>query len=137
MRLDPARVLNRVAVTTLLFIGSTAPTATSGVSTTAINFGGAVNTAARPNLNANPFEGVPALGDGLMGVMGDPGLTFNDSRPFIIGVFVVEGGPCDIPSVMRRAGVPKDVDREREEVVRRRGPGLVRLLGVVGRMSAS
>lgn len=62
-------MLNLVAVTTLRFLGSTAPTATSGVSTTAINFGGAVNTAALPNLTENPDPkpdtGVPVLGDGL------------------------------------------------------------------------
>jgi hypothetical protein len=40
-------------VTTLLFLGSTAPTATSGVSTIATIFGGAVNIAACPNLIAN------------------------------------------------------------------------------------
>ena len=43
----PARRLNRVAATTRLFFGSTALTATSGVSTIATNLGGAVNIVAR------------------------------------------------------------------------------------------
>lgn len=47
-RSAPARVLNLVAVTTLRFKGSTAPTATSGVSTIATSFGGAVRIAALP-----------------------------------------------------------------------------------------
>ena len=123
-------MLNRVAVTTLLFIGSTAPTATSGVSTTATNFGGAVNTAALPNLIANPLLGVIARGEGLIGVIGEPGETFSDRRPLKPGVLLAEeGGPWDIPSVVRRAGVTNDVDREREEVVRRR-------FGVVGRSAS-
>lgn len=48
LRSAPALELNLVAVTTLLFCGSTAPTATSGVSTTATSLGGAVSMAARP-----------------------------------------------------------------------------------------
>lgn len=48
LRSAPARELNRVAVTTLRFLGSTEPTATSGVSTIEMTFGGAVRTAARP-----------------------------------------------------------------------------------------
>jgi hypothetical protein len=47
LRSAPARELNLVAVTTRRFLGSTAPTATSGVSMTAINRGGAVSMAAR------------------------------------------------------------------------------------------
>ena len=54
-RSAPALELNLVAVTTLRFLGSTAPTATSGVSTTATNLGGAVKIAARPNSTENPF----------------------------------------------------------------------------------
>jgi len=46
--------LNLVAVTTRRLLASTAPTATSGVSTIATNFGGAVNIAARPNLCEKP-----------------------------------------------------------------------------------
>lgn len=127
-------MLNLVAVTTLLFNGSTAPTATSGVSTTATNFGGAVNTAALPNLNAKPFpfacDGVIALGEGLSGVIGEPGVTLSERRPLIAGVLLAdEGGPCDMPRVVRRAGVMKEVERERDELVRRR-------LGVVGRSAS-
>ena len=73
----PALELNLVAVTTLLFLGSTAPTATSGVSTIATSFGGAVKIVARPNLKGNPAPtlplpgaGVPFLGEGLSGVVG-------------------------------------------------------------------
>ena len=90
VRVAPARVLNRVAVTTRLFLGSTAPTATSGVSTTATSFGGAVRTAARPNRTANgdwPSEetGVPVRGEPVMetGVMG-PLEMLRDRRPFAL-----------------------------------------------------
>ena len=48
LRSAPALELNLVAVTTRLFLGSTAPTATSGVSTTDTTLGGAVKIAARP-----------------------------------------------------------------------------------------
>ncbi|KAJ8581773.1 hypothetical protein M405DRAFT_846826 [Rhizopogon salebrosus TDB-379] len=53
---SPSRELNSVAVTTLLFLGSTAPgpTTTSGVSTNATSFGGAVKIAVRSNLIENP-----------------------------------------------------------------------------------
>lgn len=44
LRSAPARVLNLVAVVTRLFRGSTAPTATSGVSITARIFGGRIKT---------------------------------------------------------------------------------------------
>jgi hypothetical protein len=54
-RSAPARELNRVAVTTRFFRGSTAPIDTSGVSTIATSFGGAVRIAARPKCAANPF----------------------------------------------------------------------------------
>ena len=53
LRSAPALELNRVAVTTRLFLGSTAPTATSGVSTKAISVGGAVRMAARPYRTGN------------------------------------------------------------------------------------
>ena len=80
----PARVLNRVAVTTRRFLGSTAPTATSGVSTTATSLGGAVRTAARPNriANGDPETGVPTRGEPSsdVGVKG-PVEVFNDKRP--------------------------------------------------------
>ncbi len=67
----PARELNLVAVTTLFFFGSTAPMATSGVSTIATNFGGAVNIAALPNLMGNVPAGVSVLVDvGLIDVLG-------------------------------------------------------------------
>jgi len=55
LRSAPALELNLVAVTTLRFLGSTAPTATSGVSTTATSLGGAVKIAARPNNTENPL----------------------------------------------------------------------------------
>lgn len=45
LRSAPALELNRVAVVTRLFNGSTAPTATSGVSITASSFGGRTRTA--------------------------------------------------------------------------------------------
>jgi hypothetical protein len=72
----PALELNLVAVTTLLFLGSTAPTATSGVSTIATNLGGAVKIVARPYRIGNPPEvraGVLLVlfpDEGLMGVVG-------------------------------------------------------------------
>jgi len=67
LRSAPALELKRVAVTTRRFNGSTAPTATSGVSTIAINLGGAVRMAACPNLTAN--VGVPFLGEALIPVL--------------------------------------------------------------------
>lgn len=63
-------MLNRVAVTTLLFLGSTAPIAMSGVSTTATSLGGAVRTAARPKRTEKSDDGVPMRGYGLSGVKG-------------------------------------------------------------------
>lgn len=68
LRSAPALVLNLVAVTTLLFLGSTAPTATSGVSTIATSFGGAVKIAARPYLIANPSAPIAPLLIGDNGV---------------------------------------------------------------------
>jgi hypothetical protein len=79
LRSAPALELNLVAVTTLLFLGSTAPTATSGVSTTATIFGGAVNIAARPNRTGN--NGPPGLGEGLIKPVGVRGpLMFKGVR---------------------------------------------------------
>lgn len=108
-RFAPALELNLVAVTTLLFRGSTDPTAISGVSTTATNFGGAVKTAALPNLtgNADGTEdtGVPMRGEGLTGVVGAVGKAVLRERrlfsPFIAG----DSGllaPDGMESVLRR-----------------------------------
>ncbi len=87
VRAAPARVLKRVAVMTRFFLGSTAPTATSGVSTTATSFGGAVSTAARPNRTANGESlraetGVPVRGNPIIdvGVIG-PLEMLSESRP--------------------------------------------------------
>lgn len=87
VRAAPARVLKRVAVMTRFFLGSTAPTATSGVSTTATSFGGAVSTAARPNRTANGESlkaetGVPVRGEPIIdvGVMG-PLEMLSERRP--------------------------------------------------------
>jgi hypothetical protein len=80
LRSAPALELNLVAVTTLRFLGSTAPSATSGVSTIATSFGGAVRIVARPNLIAKPLDPLtppdpdpdPAvLCDGLSGLNGN------------------------------------------------------------------
>jgi hypothetical protein len=80
LRSAPALELNLVAVTTRLFLGSTAPTATSGVSTTAISLGGAVRIAAQPKRTA---KGDNMLDEALMGVVGVRGpLTLK--RPFPI-----------------------------------------------------
>lgn len=133
-RLAPLRVLNRVAVTTRRFCGSTAPTATSGVSTTPTSFGGAVSTAARPK-----NSGVPGPGDGLTGVMGVVGLArFSDSRPFAP---LVEA-PAELYEFaieLRRPGVAYDVDRvsearDMDDTVRGAGAGLSPgVCGVIGR----
>ena len=86
----PARVLKRVAVMTRFFLGSTAPTATSGVSTTATSLGGAVKTAARPKRTAKgdcPVAdmGVPTRGEPIIdtGVMG-PLEMLSESRAFAL-----------------------------------------------------
>lgn len=68
LRSVPALELNLVAVNTLLFLGSTAPTATSGVSTSATSFGGAVKIAARPNLIGNPSAPIALVFNGVCGV---------------------------------------------------------------------
>lgn len=65
----PARELNRVAVTTRRLSGSTAPTATSGVTTMLTSFGGAVKIVARPKRTGND-TGVEPRGDaGIPGVL--------------------------------------------------------------------
>ena len=111
----PILELNRVAVTTLLLLASTAPTARSGVSITATSLGGAVKTAARPNLKGKlpGFGPEPELGDGLNcigGILDVEVLT--DSRPFVIGV----GGASEV----RRVIDVEEVDRDRDELVRGR-----------------
>lgn len=152
VRLAPALVLKRVAVTTRLFLGSTAPTAISGVSTTATNFGGAVSTAARPKrigkADVVVDTGVPVLGEGLRGVLGVLGLaTFNDRRPFrpnssaageiASGLFVNE-------RVLRRCGVEMDeVERESDGMVPGRGalglspPGVEGVVGLAASWEAA
>jgi hypothetical protein len=78
----PIRELNRVAVMTRLLLGSTAPTAKSGVSITATSLGGAVSNAARPKRTGQAGDkGVPERGDGLKGVIGVRGVdVFNERR---------------------------------------------------------
>jgi len=127
LRSAPALELNLVAVTTLRFRGSTAPTATSGVSTSATIRGGAVRIAARPNRTGKSgVSGVPVRGDGLIGVVGVRGdrpepLTLTLSR-------LLEAGVGAAREVLR-AGVEKleaeEVERAREETVRDRGCAVV------------
>ena len=112
--------------------GSTAPAATSGVSTTPTSFGGAVKTAALPNRIAKP-PGDPR-DEGLVGVKGAVGLyIFKDIRPLLGPVIDVDGGP-----VILRAGVANDVDRERDDIVRGRdvvlnaGDAVLMLSGLSG-----
>ena len=110
VRMEPALLLNLVAVTTLLFLGSTAPTATSGVSTTATSLGGAVSTAALPN-----SIGEPTRADGLIGVIGLAGLwVFKDNRALGPPEPPVDGGRGDARED-RRIGVVYEVERERED----------------------
>ena len=99
-----------MAVTTLLFLGSTAPIATSGVSTIATNLGGAVKIVARPYRIGNPpevgAEVILLLGDGLRGVVGvrDPEtLNFNLFIPFVVVVvvFVEEEMHLDVNEIRR------------------------------------
>lgn len=110
----PILELNRVAVTTLLLLASTAPTARSGVSITATSFGGAVRTAARPNLNGKPpgFGPVPELGDGFNGASVLVAEVLSDNLPFVMGV----GGANEV----RRVNDVEEVERERDELVRGR-----------------
>ena len=140
--LAPARVLKRVAVTTRRFLGSTAPTAMSGVSTTATSFGGAVRTAARPNRIAKPRPGpvdtgVPVLGDGLTGVIGVCGEArpmLSDSLPLRLTPDVEPpSGDFALPArESLRCGVAsEEVERARVGEMPGRALGL-RTLGVRG-----
>ena len=91
----PARELNRVAVTTRRLSGSTAPTATSGVTTMLTSFGGAVKIVARPKRTGND-TGVEPRGDaGIPGVLarGLQGLIpLTLRRAFDIGPWLVAKG---------------------------------------------
>lgn len=114
----PLLVLKRVAVITRRLRGSTAPTATSGVSTTPTSFGGAVSTAARPKC-----MGEPGPADGLTGAMGVEGWErFKDSRPFVPPVDVNE--LWDRARELRRPGVTNEVARESDDTVRGAGLGV-------------
>ncbi len=125
LRSAPDLELNRVAVTTLRFLGSTAPTAISGVSTIPTIFGGAVNTAARPNsiLCGFAIEAESGVAErsavGLRrGVVGVRGGTLRLSLPLdILGVLPFAPS-VDVFSEMRRGGVEiDDVDRANEGTV--------------------
>lgn len=114
----PALELNRVAVTTRRFLGSTAPTATSGVSTIATNLGGAVNSAARPYLGVED----PGMvgGTGLIGVVGvrlllTLALVLTLRRPLLV---VGEGAMRDTRLV--GGGAIEAVERLSIDVVRGR-----------------
>lgn len=111
-------------MTTLRFLGSTAPTAISGVSTIPTIFGGAVNTAARPNSIACGLaieeRGVAdrsavGLKSGVVGVRGG---TLRLSLPLeILGVLPL-APIVEVFSEMRRGGVEiDDVDRASEGTV--------------------
>lgn len=94
-------------MTTRLFKGSTAPIATSGVSTMATNLGGAVRMVARPYRIGNE-TGVP-IGD--IGVVGVRGLVML-RRP-------LELPEIDVANDGRRGGVgAADVERVRLDTVR-------------------
>lgn len=125
MRLAPTRELNRVAVTTRLFLGSTAPTAMSGVSTTATILGGAVSTAARPK-RIGALTGVAKPGEGPPGVIGLYELVCRDKRPLTLGdIAAMEEDNTllvDAASEWRCGGIDEEVERDRE-IVRERGKG--------------
>jgi hypothetical protein len=96
-------------------LASTAPTARSGVSITATSFGGAVKTAARPNLKGKPpgFEPPLTLGDGVNGARDILDVELlSDILPFVTGV----GGANEV----RRGIDMEEVERERDELVRGR-----------------
>ena len=118
----PALELNLVAVTTLLFLGSTAPTATSGVSTIATNLGGAVKIVARPYRIGNPPElraGLPFPGEGLMGVVGvrsPETLNFNLFIPFVVVVGLMEEESPVGANEIRRCGI-EFVERPSADIV--------------------
>ena len=129
-------------MTTRLFLGSTAPTAISGVSTTATSFGGAVRTAARPNRTAKPDPaavdtGVPILGDGLTGVIGVCGEVapiLSDNLPLRLTPDVeLPSGDFTLPArESLRCGVAREeVDRARVGEMPVRTLGLS-VLGVRG-----
>lgn len=85
------------------------------MSITATSFGGAVKTAARPNLKGKLpwFGSTPELGDGLIGagaVLDAEVLT--DNLPLLEGV----GGANEV----RRTTDAEEVERERDELVRGR-----------------
>jgi len=82
---------------------------------TATSFGGAVKTAARPNLKGKPpgFEPAPELGGGLNGVRDVlDAEVLSDNLPFVAGV----GGANEV----RRTIDVEEVERERDELVRGR-----------------
>jgi len=82
---------------------------------TATSFGGAVKTAARPNLKGKPpgFEPATELGDGLNGTRDVlDAEVLSDNLPFVTGV----GGANEV----RRVIDAEEVEREREELVRGR-----------------
>ena len=85
------------------------------MSITATSFGGAVKTAARPNLNGKPpgFEPGPEPGDGFNGARDVLDVeVLSDNLPFVTGV----GGANE----MRRDIDAEEVERERDELVRGR-----------------
>lgn len=94
---------------------SIAPTARSGVSITATSFGGAVKTAARPNLKGKQpwFRLALEPGDGLDDTRGVlDAEVLSDNLPFVEGV----GGANEV----RRVIDVEEVERERVELVRGR-----------------
>lgn len=95
-------------------LASTAPTARSGVSITATSFGGAVKTAARPNLKGKwpGFEPAAELWDGLDGTRDVlDAEVLSDNLPFVTGV----GGANEVRRV-----IDAEEERERVELVRGR-----------------
>lgn len=82
---------------------------------TATSFGGAVKTAAHPNLNGKPpwFWPIPELGDGIGGTKDDlDAEVLSDNRPFAVGV----GGAKEV----RRMIDVVELERESVELVRGR-----------------
>lgn len=138
--LAPARVLKRVAIPTCRFLGSTAPTASSGVFTTATNFGGVVRTAARPNQitkkpRPGPVDtGMLVLGDRLMGIIGEERPMLSDSLPFRLTPDVELPNDDFAPpagEILRRGVASEDVERARVGEMPGRALGLI-TLGVRG-----
>lgn len=96
-------------------LASTAPTARSGVSITATSFGGAVKTAARPNLNGKPpgFDPAAELEGGLNGTRDVlDAEVLSENLPLVPGV----GGANEVRGVIDT----EEVERERDELVRGR-----------------